>query len=225
MAWQPSPLQVGRLKAALFLLALLPCGRLAYAAATGDFGPNPVEFVQRFTGSWTFNCLILTLCITPLRVLTGAHWLLRLRRMLGLFTFFYGCLHFLTFVGFDHSFEIQEIARDVVKRPFVTAGFAALAIMLPLALTSNQFAIRTLGGKRWQNLHRSVYLVAILATLHYFWLVKATALLWPMGYGFVVALLLGWRARERMRRYGPFPVRRPLPKAVQPISFFEQRPK
>lgn len=223
MAWNPSPQQIGRLKAVLFLVALLPAGRLLQAAFTGDFGANPVEFVQRFTGTWTFNFLLLTLVVSPLRALTQAHWLLRLRRMLGLFTFFYGCLHFLAFIGFDHSFDIQEIARDVVKRPFVTVGFAALAVMLPLALTSNQFAIRTLGGKRWQELHRSIYLIAILAILHYFWLVKATAILWPIGYGAAVTLLLGWRAKERMRRHGPFPASRPRP--AQTIQFFDQRPK
>lgn len=223
MTWNPSPRQIGRLKAILFLAALLPASRLLLAAYTGDFGANPVEFVQRFTGTWTFNFLVLTLAVSPLRALTQAHWLLRLRRMLGLFTFFYGTLHFLAFVGFDHSFEIQEIARDVVKRPFVTVGFAALAVMLPLALTSNQFAIRTLGGKRWQELHRSIYLIAILATLHYFWLVKATAILWPIGYGAVVALLLGWRAKERIRRHGPFPTSQPRP--TQTIRFFDQRPK
>ena len=225
MPWNPSTQQIGRLKAILFLVALLPLGRLMLATYTGDFGPNPVEFVQRFTGTWTFNFLLLTLAVSPLRALTQAHWLLRLRHMLGLFTFFYGCLHFLAFIGFDHSFEIQEIARDVVKRPFVTVGFAALAVMLPLALTSNQLAIRTLGGRRWQDLHRSIYLIAILATLHYFWLVKATALLWPIGYGGIVALLLGWRVKERIRRHGPYPTGRPAVEPTHAIRFFEQRPK
>ena len=122
MTTQDAPPPVARLKLALFLLALLPLGRLLWAAWTGDFGPNPVEFVQRWTGTWTFNFLLLTLCITPLRVWTQWHWLLRLRRMLGLFTFFYATLHFLSFIGFDHSFQLDAIARDIFKRPFVTVG-------------------------------------------------------------------------------------------------------
>ena len=177
MPMQETTPPVARLKLALFLLALLPLGRLLWAAWTGDFGPNPVEFVQRWTGTWTFNFLLLTLCITPLRVWTQWHWLLRLRRMLGLFTFFYATLHFLSFIGFDHSFDVDAIARDIFKRPFVTVGFAAFVLLIPLAATSNQWAIRKLGGRRWQDLHRNVYLIGILAAVHYFWLAKATALL------------------------------------------------
>ena len=195
MTMQDAPPPVAQLKLALFLLALLPLGRLLWAAWTGDFGPNPVEFVQRWTGTWTFNFLLLTLCITPLRVWTQWHWLLRLRRMLGLFTFFYATLHFLSFIGFDHSFDVDAIARDIFKRPFVTVGFAAFVLLIPLAATSNQWAIRKLGGRRWQELHRNVYLIGILAAVHYFWLVKATALLWPLAYSVALAFLLGWRVR------------------------------
>ncbi|MGV0950626.1 MAG: sulfite oxidase heme-binding subunit YedZ, partial [Azonexus sp.] len=147
---------IAQLKVALFLLALLPLGRLLWAAYTDNFGPNPVEFVQRWTGTWTFNLLLLTLCISPLRAVTQWHWLLRLRRMLGLFTFFYATLHFLSFIGFDHSFEVDEIAKDIFKRPFVTVGFAAFLLLIPLAATSNQWAIRKLGGRKWQELHRNV---------------------------------------------------------------------
>lgn len=221
MAWQPDPKQLSRLKAALFVLCLAPFGRLLYAAFTGDLGPNPVEFVQRFTGTWTFNFLLLTLTVTPLRALTKAHWLARMRRMLGLFTFFYACLHFATFIGFDHAFDVDAIARDVVKRPFVTVGFAAFVLLIPLAATSNAFAIRRLGGKRWQELHRTVYLIGILAACHYFWLVKITAIFYPIAYTAILALLLGWRVRERMRRYGPYPS---APR-VQPIRIFRQRPE
>ena len=220
MARQPPPKQLSLIKAGLFLLCLLPFGRLACAAYTGDFGPNPVEFVQRFTGTWTFNLLLLTLAVTPLRAWTKAHWLTRLRRMLGLFAFFYACLHFATFIGFDHAFDIDEIARDVVKRPFVTVGFAAFVLLIPLAATSNGFAIRRLGGKRWQDLHRTVYLIAILAALHYFWLVKITAIVYPLIYSAILAVLLGWRVRDRIRRYGPYPV---APR-TQAIRFFRQRP-
>ncbi len=221
MATPDSPPPLARIKLALFLLALLPLGRLLWAAWTGDFGPNPVEFVQRWTGTWTFNFLLLTLCITPLRVWTQWHWLLRLRRMLGLFTFFYATLHFLSFIGFDHSFDIDAIARDIFKRPFVTVGFAAFVLLIPLAATSNQWAIRKLGGRRWQELHRSVYLIGILAAVHYFWLVKATALLWPLVYAVALAFLLGWRVRERRRKAIPVP----RFANAKPLKFFRQKPE
>ena len=220
MTTQDAPPPVARLKLALFLLALLPLGRLLWAAWTGDFGPNPVEFVQRWTGTWTFNFLLLTLCITPLRVWTQWHWLLRLRRMLGLFTFFYATLHFLSFIGFDHSFDVDAIARDIFKRPFVTVGFAAFVLLIPLAATSNQWAIRKLGGRRWQELHRNVYLIGILAAVHYFWLVKATALLWPLAYSVALAFLLGWRVRERRRKAIPVP----RFENAKPLKFFRQKP-
>jgi methionine sulfoxide reductase heme-binding subunit len=214
---------IGPVKAVLFVLCLLPLARLGWAAATGDFGPNPVEFVQRWTGTWTFNLLLATLCVTPLRVISGLPWLGRLRRMLGLFTFFYAALHFLSFIGFDHAFDIDAIARDIFKRPFVTIGFLAFALLVPLAATSNQWAIRRLGGRRWQDLHRSVYLIAILAAVHYFWLVKATALMWPLAYSVVLALLLAWRVRERRRRASPTP---PPPRFGQPapLKFFRHKP-
>lgn len=212
--------QLGLLKALLFCLSLLPLGRLAFAAYQNDFGPNPVEFIQRWTGIWTINFLMLTLCITPLRGITQWHWLTRLRRMLGLFTFFYGMLHFLSFIGFDHEFAVDAIARDVLKRPFVTVGFAALLLMLPLALTSNAYAIRKMGGRAWQELHRSIYLISILGVLHYFWLVKATALLWPIGYAIVLGILLGWRINERRRK--AIPVQKTTD--AKPLRFFKQKP-
>ena len=221
MTTQDAPPPVARLKLALFLLALLPLGRLLWAAWTGDFGPNPVEFVQRWTGTWTFNFLLLTLCITPLRVWTQWHWLLRLRRMLGLFTFFYATLHFLSFIGFDHAFAVDAISRDILKRPFVTVGFAAFVLLIPLAATSNQWAIRKLGGRRWQELHRNVYLIGILACVHYFWLVKATALLWPLAYSVALAFLLGWRVRERRRKAIPVPQF----ENAKPLKFFRQKPE
>lgn len=219
----PDARLLGRIKAALFLICLLPAGRLLWAAYTDDFGPNPVEFVQRWTGTWTFNLLLLTLCISPLRALTGRPWLIRLRRMLGLFCFFYASLHFLAYIGFDHSFEIDAIARDILKRPFVSVGFAAFVLLLPLAATSSNRAIRWLGGRRWQDLHRAIYPIALLACVHYFWLVKATALLWPLCYSLAVGLLLGWRvlAWQRKARAAA-----PPPRAqVQPVHFHRQRPE
>lgn len=208
------------IKAALFLICLLPACGLLWAAWTDNFGADPVEFVQRWTGSWTFNLLLATLCISPLRALTQQHWLLRLRRMLGLFTFFYGALHFLSFIGFDHAFAIDDIARDIFKRPFVIVGFAAFLLLIPLAATSNQWAIRKLGGRKWQELHRNIYLVGILACVHYFWLVKASALLWPLAYSIALGVLLAWRIRERRRKAIPVP----RFQDAKPLKFFKQKP-
>ena len=221
MSFTATARQLAWIKTALFLASLLPLLPLALAAWRGDFGPNPVEYVQRWTGTWTINFLLLTLCITPLRSLSGLHWLTRLRRMLGLFCFFYAVLHFLSFIGFDHDFAVDDILRDIFKRPFVTAGFAAFALLLPLAATSNQWAIRRLGGRRWQELHRSIYLIAIIACAHYLWLVKATALLWPIAYSLAFGLLLGWRARAWQRKAFVAP---PAAK-VQPVNFFKQKPE
>lgn len=216
----PDNHQIARIKLLVFAVCLLPALRIALAARTGDFGPNPVEFLQRWTGSWTVNFLLLTLCVTPLRVWTKAPWLGRLRRMLGLFCFFYASLHLLSFIGFDHAFSIDEIAVDIFKRPFVTAGFTAFLALVPLAATSNQWAIRRLGGRRWQELHRSVYAVGILAIIHYFWLVKATAILWPIAYATWLALLLAWRVQHW--RSKALPMKAPAPK--QTVKFFKQRP-
>ncbi len=221
MASAPDQRQLQLIKSALFLLCLLPLCRLLWAAYSNDFGANPVEFVQRWTGTWTFNLLLLTLCVTPLRVLTKLHWLLRLRRMLGLFCFFYATLHFFSFIGFDHDFVVSDIARDVLKRPFVTVGFSAFVLLIPLAATSNQWAIRKLGGRKWQELHRTIYLISLLAAVHYFWLVKVTALLWPLAYSAALALLLGWRVREWRRKAIPVPQ---FPTA-KPLKFFKQKPE
>lgn len=220
MSFSPDTHQMGLIKTTVFIACLLPLGRLLWAAYSDDFGPNPVEFVQRWTGSWTFNLLLITLCVTPLRTITQWHWLLRLRRMLGLFCFFYACLHFLSFIGFDHSFEVNEIAKDVFKRPFVSVGFAAFILLIPLAATSSNWAIRKLGGRKWQELHRNIYLIGILAALHYFWLVKATALLWPLAYSVALAILLGWRIRERRRKAIPVPQFQ----SAKPLKFFKQKP-
>jgi sulfoxide reductase heme-binding subunit YedZ len=218
MTWQPRPPQLTALKVAVFIAALAPIGRLIYGALTDGLGANPIEFVTRATGTWTFNFLLITLAVTPLRRLSDWHWLLRLRRMLGLFTFFYACLHFTTFVWFDHFFDLQEIAKDVVKRPFVTIGFSAYLLLLPLAATSNAWAVRRLGGKRWQSLHRSVYAVGVLACIHYFWLVKPIALLYPISYALLFAILMGLRARARIASFGPYPRTAPAtaPRALPP---------
>ena len=166
MAFAPSPAAIGRIKAALFVLALLPAARLVVAAFTGGLGVNPIEFVTRSTGTWTLSLLLITLSVTPLRRITGWHWLVRLRRMLGLFAFFYACLHFLTYVWLDQFFDAAAIVRDVVKRPFITVGFAAFVLLIPLAATSTNAMIRRLGGKAWQRLHYLVYPIATLGVVH-----------------------------------------------------------
>lgn len=188
-------------KVTLFVLALIPLARLAWGLSAGDLGPNPVETLQHKTGIWALNFLGFTLCITPLRQLTGQASLLRLRRMLGLFAFFYATLHALTYVVFDAGPELAQIASDILARRFLTAGVAAWLVMLPLALTSFNRAIRMLGGARWQALQRGVYLVAVLAVVHFYWLSKGTALLWPMGYALGLALLFAWRIGKAMRRH------------------------
>ena len=220
MTQQTANQHLAWLKLAIFVLCLLPFGRLLLAASNADFGDEPVKFVQRWTGMWTFNLLLLTLCISPLRALTQQHWLLRLRRMLGLFTFFYACLHFMSFIGFEHSFAVDEIARGVLKRPFVIVGFAAFLLLIPLAATSNQWAIRQLGGRKWQELHRNIYLIGILASVHYFWLAEAADLLWPVIYALALAALLWWRVEERRRKAIPAQ----KIETAKPLKFFKKKP-
>lgn len=202
MAVTPSPAAIGRIKAALFVLALLPAVRLVVAAFTGGLGVNPIEFVTRSTGTWTLSLLLITLSVTPLRRITGWHWLVRLRRMLGLFAFFYACLHFLTYVWLDQFFDMAAIVRDVVKRPFITVGFAAFVLLIPLAATSTNAMIRRLGGKAWQRLHYLVYPIATLGVVHYWWLVKRDVTQ-PMLFAFGLAILLAFRILYRLRSPNP----------------------
>lgn len=222
LSFSPTPSQLSTLKIAVFLAALWPLARLVYGALTDGLGANPLEFITHQTGTWTFNFLLITLSVTPLRQLSGLHWLLRLRRMLGLFCFFYAALHFTTYLWFDQFFDLHSIARDILKRPFITVGFAAFVLLIPLAATSSKRAIRWLGGKRWQTLHRSIYLIGILAAIHYFWLVKITAIVYPLIYATLLALLLAWRVRARIASYRP--PAPPMPQTVQPIRFFRTRP-
>jgi len=180
------------LKPAVFLVALLPLGYYGWGAWHDSLGANPLEAVTRGMGTWTLNFLLVTLAITPVRKLTGWAGAQRLRRMLGLFAFFYASLHLACYLWFDQFFAWGEIGRDIVKRPFITVGMAAFALLVPLAATSSNYAIRKLGGRRWQALHRSVYVIAILAVVHYSWLVKADQAQ-PLLYGGILALLLGLR--------------------------------
>lgn len=168
--FNPTPRQFKTLKAILFVLALLPFARLLLFAFADRLGANPIEFITRSSGDWTLYFLCITLAVTPLRCFTKWNWLIKLRRMLGLFAFFYASLHFITFFWFDHFFDVAEMLKDVVKRPFITVGFAAFILLLPLALTSTNGMIRRLGGKRWQWLHRGVYLISLLGILHFWWM-------------------------------------------------------
>jgi methionine sulfoxide reductase heme-binding subunit len=180
------------LKPVIFLACLGPLARLAWRGFHAMLGANPIEVITHSTGDWTLTFLLLTLSITPLRKLTRQYWLIGLRRMFGLYAFFYGCLHLTTYVWLDKFFDVHEMLADVAKRRFITAGLTAFLLMVPLALTSTQGWIRRLGGKRWQALHRLVYLSAAAGVIHYIWLVKAD-LHKPLEYAAVLALLVGYR--------------------------------
>ncbi len=190
------------LRAVVFGNCALPGALVAVWAVRGDLGANPVDFVLHAAGTLALIFLLLTLSVTPLRRLSGWAVAGKFRRMLGLFSFFYACCHFAIYLVLDQGLSLSGVAQDVISRPFVTAGFAALAFMVPLAVTSTAGWVRRLGGARWQRLHRRVYGIAVLAVLHYLWLVKADRTL-PLRYGAVLAALLGaravWALRERQR--------------------------
>ncbi len=202
-------------KVPVFLICLVPFGALVWRTITGNLGANPIEFIQHATGDWTLRFLIFTLCITPLRKLLKLPELIRFRRMLGLFAFFYACLHFLTYLGPDQSFDLAAIWKDVAKRPFITVGFTAFVLLIPLALTSTAGWIRRLGGRRWQMLHRLVYISAICGVIHYYWLVKS-AVLRPLTYGAIVAVLLIWRLGDWFLRRRPTISRNPVGAGLAP---------
>lgn len=190
---QLSAKAVGRFKPFLFLLGLAPFGRWVWLGLNNGLTANPVEFLTRSSGTWTLVCLLVTLAITPLRRLTGQPALVRLRRMCGLFAFFYGSMHFMAWVWWDRGFDPAGMLRDIGERPFITAGFAAFVLMAALAATSTQWAMRKL-GKRWQSLHRAIYAIGLLAVLHYWWhKAGKNDLAQPALYAAVLALLLGWR--------------------------------
>jgi sulfoxide reductase heme-binding subunit YedZ len=186
------------IKALLLLAGLLPAARLVWLGLHNRLGANPIEFITHETGDWTLIFLVLTLTITPARRLLGRPELIRYRRMLGLFAFFYGCLHFTTYIWLDKFFDVAAMLKDVRKRKFITIGFTGFMLMLPLALTSTAGWIRRLGGKRWQMLHRLIYLSAIAGVVHYYWLVKSD-IRKPVFYGTLVALLLLYRLAARLR--------------------------
>jgi sulfoxide reductase heme-binding subunit YedZ len=179
-------------KPVVLLACLIPLALLGWKAYNHALGANPIEVITHATGDWTLRFLLITLAVTPIRKLTGQLWLIRYRRMFGLFAFFYGTLHFLTYVWLDKFFDLHEMLHDIAKRKFITVGFTGFVLLIPLALTSTKGWIRRLGGKRWQALHRLIYFSAIAGVIHYWWLVKADIHL-PLEYAAVLTMLLGYR--------------------------------
>ena len=213
----PSGAQIAVIKVIVFLLCLIPAANLVLGWQNDALGANPIETLSRASGEWTLRFLLISLAVTPLRRYTGLHWLIRLRRMLGLFVFAYATSHLLSYVWLDQFFDWRAIARDILDRPFITVGFSAFVLLIPLAATSNSFALRRLGGRRWQALHRSSYGIAVLGVVHFWWLVKA-GVFTPLIYALVLAALLGlrawWRELERRRQLSTPPPAKHLKRPV-----------
>ena len=188
-------------KPSVFILCLLPLAWLVFALLTDRLGANPIEVLTRDTGEWALRLLLVTLCMTPLRRFTGWAWPLRIRRMLGLFAFFYACVHLSTYIWLDQFFDWGEIVRDIIKRPFITVGMLAFLLLIPLAATSNRFMIRRL-GRNWSRLHQLVYVIPALALLHFWWLVKADVRE-PLVYAALFLLLMLLRWPPLLRRLVP----------------------
>ncbi|MGZ8192765.1 MAG: sulfite oxidase heme-binding subunit YedZ [Methylobacter sp.] len=191
---------IDRIKAGVFVLALIPLIKLGMGAYLDALGANPIEKITRTTGYWTLTFLLITLSATPFRRILGWNWLIRLRRMLGLFAFFYGSLHFLTYLVLDQFFDWPAIVKDIVKRPYITVGFPSYVLMIPLAITSTDRMIRRVGGKRWRWLHRLIYLSAVGGVVHYWWLVKKD-ITNPATFALLLGILLGVRVIYWARRF------------------------
>jgi sulfoxide reductase heme-binding subunit YedZ len=206
----PSQTLVRVLKVAVFLTCLLPAAVLIWKGFQAQLGANPVDVITRSTGRWTLTFLLITLGVSPLRKLASVPWLIRFRRMLGLFAFFYGTLHLMTYLWLDKFFDVHAMLHDIAKRRFITAGMTAFSLMLPLALTSTAGWIRRMGGKHWQLLHRLIYFSAAAGVIHFIWLVKAD-LRRPLTYGAILAVLLAFRlvgwaiSRARSRNHEAVP--------------------
>lgn len=196
----PSKRALLAIRIAVFVLCLLPVVYLGYGAWQDTLGANPIEAITHATGEWTLRFLLIGLAISPLRQFTRLDWLMRLRRMLGLYSFFYASLHLMTYVWLDQFFDWGGILHDIGRRPFITVGFLAIVLMGSLAATSFNAAIRILGGRRWQTLHRLVYVAATCGVLHYWWLVKRDVT-WPAFYAVILALLLGVRIWQRQLKH------------------------
>jgi methionine sulfoxide reductase heme-binding subunit len=190
--------QVQRAKWLLIALGMLPLARMLIGLPLGWLGVNPIEFVTRSTGTWTMVSLVITLSITPLRKVTGWVWLVRLRRSAGLITFFYATLHFITYVWLDRFFDVNDIIKDIIKRPFITVGFAAFLLLVPLAITSNNALIKKMGAQNWQRLHTLVYVIAVFAVVHFIWLARRNPIE-PYIYAAIFALLLAARIYWKLK--------------------------
>jgi sulfoxide reductase heme-binding subunit YedZ len=186
------------IKPALFLLGLVPLGLHIWRATHDDLGADPIRKTELFTGDWTLRFLLITLAVTPLRRLTGWNELVKYRRMLGLFAFFYACLHLTTYIALDHFFNFADIGKDIAKHLWVTVGMAGFLMLLPLAVTSTKGWIRRLGGRRWQRLHRLAYVAATAGVVHFYWLVKKDVTQ-PLIYATILAVLLGSRIAVRLK--------------------------
>jgi methionine sulfoxide reductase heme-binding subunit len=188
-------------KPLVFVASLLPFAWLFYGALTNNLGANPAEYLSRSSGDWTLRFLCITLAVTPLRVLAKLPTLARFRRMLGLFTYFYAFLHFLAWAWFDQGFEVADMAKDIAKRPFILVGFLSFVLLTPLAATSFNRAVKAMGARRWQALHKLVYVVAGLAILHFFWMRAGKNDFAEVAvYAAILGVLLAWRVREALRK-------------------------
>ncbi len=196
--WLPKQHQIQQIKVGLFFLALIPLFRLVYLTFTDALGANPIEFIERSTGTWALVMLLITLTITPLKLLAGLAWPVQFRRMFGLFMFFYACLHICIYLWLDYSFDWQEITKDIIKHPYVLVGFSAFLLSIPLAATSNQRMIKVLKQK-WKTLHKLSYVIAILGVVHFLWLVKKD-LTEPLIYASVLCILFAIRGFNYYQR-------------------------
>lgn len=189
------------IKPIVFTACLLPLVMLVVGLINDSLGANPVETLTHETGEWTLRFLLITLSVTPARQILKLVWLIKFRRMLGLFSFFYATLHFITYIWFDQYFDWSEIVKDIIERPFITVGFAAFVMLIPLALTSNKMMMRRL-KKNWVKLHKLIYVIAVLGVLHFIWLVKADYLQ-PFIYGVILLVLLSYRAYQQRKSVTP----------------------
>ena len=194
-------------KPLLFIVCLLPFAALFYGALTNNLGANPAEYLIRAAGDWTLRFICIVLALTPLRVISGTPALARFRRMLGLFAYFYVVLHLLSYSWFDMGFDVAEIVKDIIKRPFILVGFSAFLLLTPLAATSFNAAIKKMGARRWQLLHKLVYLIAGLGLLHFFWMrAGKNDFAEVFVYAAIIAMLLGWRAQQYLKKKRPQPM-------------------
>ena len=186
-------------KSLVFLAALIPLAKLAWLGLHDGLGANPIEKITRTTGYWTLTFLMITLAATPLRTVSGWTWPIRWRRMLGLFAFFYASLHFLTYLVLDQFFDWPAIVKDIAKRPYITLGFPAFVMLIPLAVTSTNKMVQRLGARRWKNLHKLIYIIGIAGVVHFWWLVKKD-ITEPVQFAVVLTVLLGFRVVKAMRK-------------------------